>query len=329
MTRRDFVKSSFGLSGFLAAGLLPSTAFEGNPMRPWARNPFLKGGKPVLVAVEGDSLDRMLRKGIEALGGWDLLLRVADQAVLKPNFVTEDRYPVTTSKDTVFTVWEQMRQGGMKRVSIFEAQGSRLAKVQSPERNMKALGILTEARTRRCETIAGDLFASREYVPVRNPQWVTPEPVLVHERLRHAGVVVNLPTLKRHALAGMSCALKNQFGSVMMAERAKAHRFHSEGDRASFERRLVEFADAVRPELTIVDARSLLTRTGPVRGEVVQSVNRLIVCGDIVAADAYCAQLLADHDSTFLPERMEDQLRYAASLGLGTRDLGAVEILEV
>jgi uncharacterized protein YecE (DUF72 family) len=58
----------------------------------------------------------------------------------------------------------------------------------------------------------------------------------------------------------------------------------------------------------------------------VRGVNRLILCGDVVATDAYCARLLAEHDGTFSPEMIAGQLKHAAALGLGTADLDAVRL---
>ena len=110
-----------------------------------------------------------------------------------------------------------------------------------------------------------------------------------------------------------------------MADRLVAHKQKGKG----FERRLVEFADAVRPELTLVDARSVLARNGPESGDVVSGVRRMILSGDMVAVDAYCAHLLAEHDATFSPEMISEQLRHAQSLGLGQPDLSQIQVVEV
>ena len=96
--------------------------------------------------------------------------------------------------------------------------------------------------------------------------------------------------------------------------------------------RLVHFADAVRPQLNVVDARAILARSGPGLGrgaEVIQGVNKLILSGDMVAVDAYCARLMAQHDDTFALDTVASQLKHAATLGLGKADLDAVKIVEI
>ncbi len=59
-------------------------------------------------------------------------------------------------------------------------------------------------------------------------------------------------------------------------------------------------------------------------------MNRLILSGDMVAVDSYCADLMQKYDETFQKEkRVERQLEYARHLGLGTKDLNQVETIEI
>jgi hypothetical protein len=65
------------------------------------------------------------------------------------------------------------------------------------------------------------------------------------------------------------------------------------------------------------------------QGIVVHGIDTLIICGDIVATDTYCAELLAQHDSTFTPEMIQTTLDWAAGLGLGENNLGNVDVREI
>ena len=81
-----------------------------------------------------------------------------------------------------------------------------------------------------------------------------------------------------------------------------------------------------------MDARAILARSGPGLGggaEVVPGVNKLILSGDMVAVDAYCARLMAQHDETFTLDMITPQLRHAAAVGLGKADLDAVKVVEI
>jgi uncharacterized protein (DUF362 family) len=113
-----------------------------------------------------------------------------------------------------------------------------------------------------------------------------------------------------------------------------AHRKMGSGESGKnfFDGAIAECADAVRPELNIVDGRSLLTRNGPTLSggaEVKSGVNRIILCGDMVATDVYCAKLMQEHDDTFSPDMISYQLDTAIKLGLGEGDLDAVVIKEI
>jgi uncharacterized protein (DUF362 family) len=93
---------------------------------------------------------------------------------------------------------------------------------------------------------------------------------------------------------------------------------------------VAELAGLVNPDLTIVDARTILTRNGPLfnQGSPV-TANKLIICGDMVATDAYCAQIMQQHDFTFSPSMLDLTLDRAELRGLGNADLNNVEIMEI
>lgn len=149
--------------------------------------------------------------------------------------------------------------------------------------------------------------------------------------------MINLPVAKRHHAADFTCALKNNFGCTYDTFRMLAHSKLSREKETGlefFDQSLVEFADAVSPELTIVDARSLLIKSGPTykpgKSEIKDGVNKLILSCDKVAVDSYCADLMEKYDETFQKEkRVERQLEYARYLGLGTEDLNQVEMIEI
>jgi uncharacterized protein (DUF362 family) len=87
----------------------------------------------------------------------------------------------------------------------------------------------------------------------------------------------------------------------------------------------------VRPEISIVDARAILTKGGPTRGkgEVKEGVNRFILSGDMVALDTYCSRLMEQYDNTYTTEMIRPYLRVAERLGLGTMDLNKAKIIEL
>ena len=69
-----------------------------------------------------------------------------------------------------------------------------------------------------------------------------------------------------------------------------------------------------------------MARSGPTiqQGEVVEGVNRVIICGDMVATDVYCANLLEEHDPTFSKNSISVTLNAAETLGLLSAEMPTV-----
>ena len=295
-------------------------------------NPFVAAGKPLLVVVEGEDLGAMLRAGIEALGGLAPLAKLGREAIFRGNYVASQPYPVTTAPDFVLAVAAELKRAGLSKTSLFDSHGTRLSAAIPPDHILRRLGVLDKLTQGGVPVLARDFSDPDEFIFVQNPSWPIAKPVAVNRLLHEAPVVVSLPVVKRHRGANFTCALKMHFGSVAMADRMLVHTKDDDGRSGLLQQRLVHFADAVRPQLNVVDARAILARSGPGLGggaEVIQGVNKLILSGDMVAVDAYCARLMVQHDDTFTLDMVAPQLKHAAALGLGKADLDAVKIVEI
>ncbi len=328
LARRDFLHAAAAVLATTSAacGWRPRACKQAVP------NPFMAEGKPLLVVVEGEDRPAMLRAGLNALGGLEPLARLGRTALVRANYVTAQPYPVTTDPELIVAVANELRHAGVRETSLFDSHGTQLSAGLDPEHNLRRLGVSARLQAAGVPVIARDFADPDEFLFVRNPAWSIDKPVAVHRLLHDAPVVVSLPVVKRHGSARFTCALKMHFGSVAMADRLLVHSNDDSGRSGLMHERLVHFADTVRPQLNVVDARALLARNGPGLGrgaEVVKGVNKLILCGDMVATDAYCARLLAQHDETFKLDMIAPQLAQARAIGLGTSDLDAVKLVEL
>jgi uncharacterized protein (DUF362 family) len=332
LDRRGFLRLGAGVLATASAAFEWGCNLTTRACKSVPPNPFVAAGKPLLVVVEGEDLGAMLRAGIEALGGLDPLAKLGREAIFRGNYVASQPYPVTTAPEFVLAVAAELKRAGLSKASLFDAHGTRLAAAIPPEHILRHLGVLDKLTRGGVPVLARDFADPDEFVFVQNPAWPIAKPVAVHRLLHEAPIVVSLPVVKRHRGANFTCALKMHFGSVAMADRMLVHTKDDEGRSGLMHQRLVHFADAVRPQLNVVDARAILARSGPGLGggaEVVQGVNKLILSGDTVAVDAYCARLMAQHDETFTLDMVAPQLRHAAALGLGKADLDAVKVVEI
>jgi uncharacterized protein (DUF362 family) len=332
LDRRGFLRLGAGVLATALAGFKWGRGIITRACKSTPPNLFVAGGKPLLVVVEGEDSGAMLRAGIEALGGLDPLAKLGREAIFRGNYVAGQPYPVTTSPDFVLAVAAELKRAGMSKASLFDSHGTRLGAGLPPEHILRRLGVLDKFKQGGVPVLARDFLDPDEFIFVQNPAWPIARPVAVHRLLHEAPIVVSLPVVKRHRGPKFTCALKMHFGSVAMADRMLVHTKDDACQSGLMHQRLVHFADAVKPQLNIVDARAILARSGPGLGggaEVVPGVNKLILSGDMVAVDAYCARLMSQHDETFAADMIAPQLRHAAALGLGKADLDDVKVVEI
>ncbi|MBI4831428.1 MAG: DUF362 domain-containing protein [Candidatus Lindowbacteria bacterium] len=327
LSRRDFIRTAaIGSAGIAFVSSQAACSAGSLSPRRGLGNIFMDGDKPLLVVAEGGDLRKMLEAGIDALGGINRLV-AGKKVVIKPNTVYPHPPPVTTDIQMVLAVAKYIRDGGATSITVCDGNSSGTSKAVKFE----ALGYPQRLKEAGIRLDAGDATDRMSHAFVSKDTWRSHPTIGVLKTVHEADVVVNLPMIKRHDSARFTCALKNNFGTVYRPLRFVSHS-KWESNRDFFDRSIVEFADAVRPELNIVDGRALLTRDGPRlsgRAEVKSGVNKIILCGDMPATDVYCSHLMQEHDDTFSPEMISFQLATAAQLGLGVTNLSNVIIKEI
>jgi uncharacterized protein (DUF362 family) len=293
-------------------------------------NLFMEDSKPLLVAVEGDDLGKMLEAGLDAIGGLGKLVS-GKGVVLKPNLVAAEPPPVSTPIEMVIAVGKLAQDAGAGPITACDCNASGVAKAIKFE----ALEYPSHLKEAGFEMDAVDFADRISHVFVSKEGWRSHPTIGVVKTMHESDVIINLPMVKRHGSARFTCALKNHFGSVYGPLRFVAHKKQDSDEESGteyFDIALAEFADAVRPELNIVDARSLLIRGGPTmkgKARAKDGVNRIILCGDMVATDVYCARLMAEHDDTFTTDMISLQIETAEKLGVGVGDPDNVVVKEI
>ncbi len=330
ITRRDFIRSTaVGVVGISMAGPSLSCSSGTHAPRAGLGNLFMEKNKPVLVVVEGADFPTMLEAGFDALGGIEKLV-ANRRVVFKPNVVNTQPWPVTTDIDVILAAADHVRRAGGTSLAVCDANSSGVTTADK----FKALNYPERLRDAGIELDAVDFSDRLAHVFVNKEQWRSHPTIGVVKTLYDADVIINLPVIKRHDSARFTCALKNHFGSVYFPLRQVAHTKLRADDNGKqfFDSALAEYADSVRSELTIVDGRSLLVRHGPglkENAEIKSGVNRIILCGDMVATDTYCSRLMEEHDDTYSHDMISFQLETARKLGLGEGDLNNVVIKEI
>jgi len=261
------------------------------------RRPRVETPTPELMA--------WVARAVELAGGFARAVRPGDTVLLKPNINSGDPPPNRTDIAFLVALIRLLRDHGARRVIVGE--GSRHPPTSTRLELWRA-GVL-QACAREGAEVA--VFGEDGWVPVRTAghrlRWVEiARPLVECDRLVFACC------LKTHWLAKFSASLKHAVGCVRPRHRARLH------FGGAFAEQIAEIASAVRPDLVVVDARSVFVRGGPCYG-LVRSPGVILAGVDRVALDVEGIRVLQRYPECPLcrdPWRY-GQIRAAVRMGLG------------
>jgi uncharacterized protein (DUF362 family) len=274
----------------------------------------------------------MLAKGMTALGGF-ARLGTGHPVVVKPNFVFDKvtKYPTTSDEGAVLALVELLQKEGFRNITVADRRGKKAADGRAGGKfDWSGLNDKAAAGGFKTDSLLDDGVAPT--VMVKDGRWVELPAYGVLKAIYDAPLIINMPTLKRHTMSNLSGSLKNLMGVLdvpttetmhLWLPEQKAHRDTLSKDE--LDRRLcasiAEAASAVNPELTVIDARTVLRRhhLDHVSGGPVEA-NRLIISGDPVAAEKAAVDILKEVAPEYELGIGREMLDRAAALGLGSAD---------
>jgi uncharacterized protein (DUF362 family) len=301
MDRREFLRALAGTGAAAAAFLFKPAILAA--LEPAARFPHL-------VAVKGGSPGRMFAEGIAALGGMGRFVPKGGTVVVKPNIgwdVPPER-AATTNPALVKAIVEACLAAGAKRVYVLDNPCDGW---QACYRNS---GIEAAAKAAGATVAPASSPSYYHQVQVKGARVLAGTEV--HELILGADALINVPVLKSHGGAGMTCALKNLMGAVWNREA-----FHANG----LDQAIAEAALVIKPALNVVDASRVMLSGGPRgnSGSRYAELGMQILSPDIVAADAAAAKAFGNGTGSY------GYLDIAASLGIGTARLESLDIRRI
>ena len=143
-----------------------------------------------------------------ALGATGAFVRRGQTVVIKPNIGWSQGPDIAanTNPELVKRLVEQRIQAGAKKVWVFDHS------CDNGPASYKTSLIESYAKDGGATVVSGDYSSSYQEVAI--PGAVTLKKTKVHELILEADVFVNMPVLKDHMGAGMTCAMKNLMGIV-------------------------------------------------------------------------------------------------------------------
>ena len=149
-----------------------------------------------------------------------------------------------------------------------------------------------------------------------NPDFMST--VTLSRAVLEADIIISLPKFKTHGLTVITGAIKNSYGFLPGAQKARLHRAAASPER--FHEMLVDVFRLRVPDLFLVDAVVGMEGNGPVSPDL-RNIGRILASDNGVALDAVIAAMMGCE-----PGRLRF-LRKAKEVGLGDYDLSTIEVI--
>jgi len=180
------------------------------------------------------------------------------------------------------------------------------------------------AANERCARIAGIFDAAdgcfvnfaKETIQVEVKSRLVKK-LVVSKRVLDADIVINVPKFKTHLQTRITGAVKNMFGILVGAEKARVHL--SAPRPKNFAEVLVDIYQIRIPDLTIMDAVVGMEGNGP-SGKDLRHIGKILTSTNGVSLDAVMAAMMG-----LTPESV-DYLNISSQRGLGEVDTAKIDI---
>ncbi len=133
-----------------------------------------------------------------------------------------------------------------------------------------------------------------------------------------ADIIISLPKFKTHGLTVMTGAIKNSYGFLPGAQKAKLHKVAGSPQR--FHEMLVDVFRLRPPDLFLVDAVVGMEGNGPASPDL-RNIGRILASDNAVALDAVIATMMGCEPGLLR------FLQRANEVGLGDFDIGRIEVI--
>jgi uncharacterized protein (DUF362 family) len=311
MDRRDFLKKTAALAALGAVAKLVPRAEAAAPVK--------KSGAPDLVVVRNGEPEEMFERLIRELGGMEKYVKPGQSVVIKPNIAWNQppEMAANTNPELVAAIIRHCKNAGASKVYVFDTTCNFWADTY------KTSGIRAAAEKAGAIVVGGDSDKDKKYLEENYSEVTVPgakvlKKMVNHNLIRECNVLINVPILKVHGGAKLTCCMKNMMGTV-------SKEYHKYFHRRGLNQCIAECCSFRKPDLNIVDAYRVMVKRGP-RGVDKSDVKLLryqMGGTDMVALDTAGAAML------HVPLRAIGHIAVAKSMGLGTTDLKSLNIKRI
>ncbi len=249
---------------------------------------------------ELSKLRAAIDRQFEALGV-EKDLRPDMKVLIKPNLLAAHRpeRTATTHPAVVMAIISWLRERGVCDITIADSPGG-LYK----QGNLRAV---YESCGYQALKAAAVLNMDTGYDDVSSPEGFANQSFNIINPVIEADYIINVAKLKTHGLTVVSAGIKNLFGSVPGLQKPEWHfKYPNIND---FCRMLIELAQVVNPNVTVIDAVETMEGNGPLNGRP-RHLGLMLASRDVFSQDYYAAKLMG------IPPEDVPILAQATELGL-------------
>jgi uncharacterized protein (DUF362 family)/NAD-dependent dihydropyrimidine dehydrogenase PreA subunit len=232
------------------------------------------------------------------------------KVLIKPNVLraSEAKEGIVTHPAVLRSVVEKVET--MRPASIIVGDNPGLASYGANEEAFSKTGLL-EAAKGYYQNIGND---SKKVA--FNPDFMPT--VSISQAVLDADIIISLPKFKTHGLTVITGAIKNSYGFLPGAQKAKLHRAAGSAER--FHEMLVDVFQLRIPDLFLVDAVIGMEGNGPASPDL-RTIGLILASDNAVALDAVMAMMMGCQ-----PGQLRS-LQKAKERGLGDYDLNTIELI--
>lgn len=205
------------------------------------------------------------------------------KVVIKPNLIMAKSpdIPATTHPLVIKCVARWLREQGITDITLAESSGG-LYTAEHMKNIYRACGM---------KELEPELTLNMDFSAktIHCPEGFANHSFHIITPIVEADYIINICKLKTHAMTGYSGGIKNLFGTIPGLEKPQMHYLWP--DIENFSRMLLELAQTVNPQLTIIDAIDAMEGNGPTGGTS-HPLHMLLASRDFYTQDYFAAGLM-------------------------------------
>ncbi len=279
------------------------------------------------MPVDRDTIETMVGKSIELIGGIEKFVHKGDSVVIKPNLFAPYPPPISVDRRAIGALVKLCKEAGAKNVAVVEgvSVGSLMKRVNleaTADSDQMVLGMKTVDMMemlgvkKAVEDAGGEVFGIEEMETLRT---TVENGMVLHEldfpkMILEADCFINLPALKTHGMTLVTLGIKNLQGILTEEDRYFGH-------RDDLDQHLVDILKVRIPDLTLVDGLIAMEGTGAGESGLPLPMGLVLAGADIVALDSVCTRVMGIENPYLV-----NTTRIAAHEGLGIADPAQIEV---